>query len=169
MKLPFKLRLFLHRNSKYVYYTIFTSLILFTITLMYTLYIDFKGKTLSTYCYAFFAGNAIAANCLFSLGRSNVFIDRFPEKSNQKKIYISGLLFLIAAIFGLGMSGFTYFEFANSLLKENELLIKCVHFITAIFLTLGAILSCVAVINFFAWLKIESDIFLQEEDQPKIN
>ncbi|GAB3722873.1 hypothetical protein [Flavobacterium koreense] len=160
MKLLKELRFLLFKYSKYIFNIFLFALLFFTIVLIYVFYTDFKGKNLVNYCYAFFAGNAIAANCLFSLGRSNVFIDRFPNKTHQKKIYISGVTFLTAALVGLAMSGFVYFEFTNSAMSENDFFIKAVHMLTAIFLTFGVILSFVAIINFFRWLKIESENLL---------
>ncbi|WNM18100.1 hypothetical protein [Flavobacterium capsici] len=159
-KLP-KIRLFLHKNQQKVYYSILGIIIIFLLTLIFFIYKDLKSQNIVKYCYALFVANAIAANCLFSLGRSNVFLDRYPEKNQQTLIYSAGIAFLASALIGLLVSGFIYFELSEVLdqfnLTKNEYYINLIHFTTAILLTFSIIGSIVGIVNFFRWFRHESE------------
>jgi len=152
MKFRTKLILFLYPKIKYLSRILMFISALIAITIIYAVYNDLSEKDMSTYCYAFFVANVVAANCLFSLGRSNVFLDRFPDAKDQLLIYRSGILFLTAAIIGLTMSGFTYLEVSPYFSRlSNDFLFKLTLICTSIYMSLGIILSIIAVVLFFIW------------------
>jgi len=97
---------------------------------------------------------------MFGLGRSNIFLDRFPEKKDQLLIYKSGVLFTSSAFLGLIMSAFNYFEFSNYP-KNTELsstTLGAIHISTSLYLATGVLLTCWALINFGLWIRKEINL-----------
>jgi hypothetical protein len=143
----------LKRNASIVSKFGVTIVTIIVASLAIVLYRDITEQNLANYCYAFFAGNAIAANCMFSLGRSNVFIERHP---NQTKVYFSGVYFLIAAILGLILSAAAYIETRPGITFLENISNKDISlFAYSVFLIFGAVLSFVAIIFFSRWIKDE--------------
>jgi len=140
----------------------------------YTMFIIYNGMTdqnLIKFCYAFFAGNAVAANCLFSLGRTNLVIK--PDYENLRKddfqtlINSSGLYFLVAAIIGLFASGIAYVQNNGTLpIFVSTTHTETVFVILSVFLTIGVIFASAATLNFlkFAIPEIVDLIFSEKKD-----
>lgn len=131
-------------------------LVFFTFYLIFVVYNDMtESKNLMTYCYAFFVGNAIAANGMFSLGRSNVIIKKANDEID-KKIHFFGFYYLVAAIIGLFTCGIAYM-YTNGTLTDfqSKTHTAIVFLMLSFFLTAGISFSFLATCNFLGFATFE--------------
>lgn len=114
-----------------------------------------KSTNLMTYCYAFFVGNVIAANGMFSLGRSSIIIKR-DNFEIDKKIHSLGFYYLLAAIIGLFTCGIAFMYLNGTLPNfQSENHTTIVFLILSFFLTTGISFSFLATCNFLGFAILE--------------
>lgn len=143
----------LRKTSKRLLILFIISFLLFIIAIIYKDMMN--NKDLLPYCYAFFAGNAIAANGMFSLGRSNIILKR-NDSELDKKIHFFGFYFLISAIMGFFACGIAYLHLNATLPPfKSELHDTIVFLILSFFLTTGASFSFLATCSFLGFAILE--------------
>lgn len=136
-------------------------------TVCYFFYKDIKIENATTYSYALFAANALSANILFGLGRSNVFLDQYPNFKIQSLIYRSGVYFLIASFISLCTSGFVYLESNKQIgtIHMQGIFQDLTLIIVSFFLAISTIFSIIGVFTFFRWCYIAFIKFANHYDE----
>lgn len=115
------------------------------------LYYAIKGGSPSTFCYAIFLADGVAANLTFALGRSNIFLEKYKEKTGEKLIYNAGACLAIGAFLSLLSAGFAYLELNLNQSLTHEYYKTIVLVILGFFLLIAIILTLTGLFYFFNW------------------
>lgn len=156
-----KLISIIKKNIPYLTFGVFV----FAGIIIYSIYKSINQENIVECCKGFFLVNVGGANGLFGLGRSDVFVMRFPNQ--QKRVYQSGVAFLCGAMLALISLGTTYISvaFPFSDINFNVYSNTLTFFLASILLGGSVFCTFIGIFKFLFWLRHGLKLYKQDMNE----